>query len=152
MSDELLKALESFEWNDTKGSGQWRIHYDPKDNGSITVICDESQSTSTDPYIEVKKEMALSFIEGTKYTREYHVVNNKLELKTLTHNVYKASDARVGQLDNDSEVTLGVYFVTVKGEPDLVIDTIDVNEENQEVETQRIKEYLENNDVYKDSE
>ena len=49
------------------------------------------------------------------------------------------------------QIDEGTYFITVKGDPDLVIDTIVVNLSNKDIETQRIEEYLENNDCYKDA-
>jgi len=152
MSEELLKALETFDWKPKDNSRPWRIHYDPDNNGFITQICDETQSTSTDPYIEVKFEMARTFIEGKKYQREYHVIDNKLQFKVNEHNVFKATDTRVNQITLADDIESGVYFVTVRGEPDLVIDTIEVTADNTDAESKRIIEYLENNDVYKDSE
>tara|TARA_S200002703_G_scaffold113497_1_gene99021 strand:+ start:2792 stop:3250 length:459 start_codon:yes stop_codon:yes gene_type:complete len=152
MSDELLEAIKGFNFDEVKASKAWRIHYDPANNGSITQICDEKSSTSEYPYIEVKPTVGHQFIEGKKYQREYHVVNEKLEFRVNEHNIYKASDARVGQVTQADDIVSGVYFVTVRGEPDLVIDTMDINSENFEAEKQRLTEYLENNDVYKDSE
>ena len=152
MSEELLKALETFNWKTEDKGRLWRIHYDPDNNGFITQICDETQGTSTDPYIEVKFEMARSFIEGKKYQREYHVIDNKLQFKVNEHNVFKATDTRVNQITLADDIEAGVYFVTVRGEPDLVIDTIEVTADNTDAESKRIIEYLENNDVYKDSE
>jgi len=152
MSDELLEAIKGFNWDDSKPSKAWRIHYDPANNGSITQIGAEASTTSSDPYIEVQPNVGKLFIEGKKYTREYHVINEKLELKLNEHNIYKASDARVGQVTHTDDIVSGVYFVTVRGEPDLVIDTMEITSENFESEKQRLTEYLENNDVYKDSE
>ena len=152
MSEELEKALADFDWAESAPESKWRIHYDPNQNGYITDIVKESFSKSENPFIEVTEQLAVDFINGDKYSREYHVVNDVLTFKVSEHNTYKASDVRVGQLTKDSEIDTGVYFVTVRGEPDLVIDTIDVNEENLDLQSQTIKEYLENNDVYKDSE
>ena len=62
---------------------------------------------------------------------KYFIPDSEDKILSLLNeaNTYKASDVRVGQLTKDSEIDTGVYFVTVRGEPDLVIDTIDVNEE-----------------------
>tara|TARA_S200002703_G_scaffold61943_1_gene53832 strand:- start:404 stop:859 length:456 start_codon:yes stop_codon:yes gene_type:complete len=151
MSEELKTALQGFDWTLDPPSN-WRIHYDPAANGNIVEIVNEKFSTSELPYIEITENLATQFIDGTKYTREYKVTNAKLEFNINEHNVYKASDARVGQVTLDDEITPGVYFATVRGEPDLVIDTIEVDADNIEAETQRIMEYLKNNDIYKDSE
>ena len=152
MSEELEKALSEFDWNKRDKGNKWRIHYDPSLNGSITQIVQETFSDSKQPYIQVNEELATQFIKGTKYQREYRVVNGKLEFTVNEHNIHKASDARVGMLNADDPIDVGVYFVTVQGEPDLVIDTIEVNQDNLDAESKRIKEYLESNDVYKDSE
>ena len=152
MSEELEKALSEFDWSERYPDAKWRIHYDPSLNGSITEIVQETFSDSKHPYIELTQEQATEFIKGQKYQREYHVVNNVLTFKVNEHNIYKASEARIGLLTQDSEIQKGVYFVTVRGEPDLVIDTIEVNEDNLNAESKRIKGYLESNDVYKDSE
>jgi hypothetical protein len=151
MSEELKNALLEFDWT-LDAPSKWRIHYDPAANGNIVEIVNEKFSTSDLPYIEITENLATQFIAGTKYRREYKVINEKLEFNITEHNVYKASDARVGQLTMDDEITPGVYFATVRGEPDLVIDTIEVTADNIEAETQRIMEYLENNDIFKDSE
>ena len=152
MSEELEKALSEFDWGKRDKGTLWRIHYDPSLNGSITEIVQETFSDSKHPYIEVTEAQATEFIKGNKYQREYHVVNGKLEFKVNEHNIHKATDARIGLLSTDDPIGWGVYFVTVRGEPDLVIDTVEVNEDNIHVESKRIKEYLESNDVYKDSE
>lgn len=152
MSEELEKALTEFDWTERYPDDVWRIHYDPSLNGSITEIVQATFSKSEDPYIEVSEAQATAFIKGHKYQREYHVVNGKLEFKVTEHNIHKATDARIGLLSTDDPIGWGVYFVTVRGEPDLVIDTVEVNEDNIHVESKRIKEYLESNDVYKDSE
>jgi len=151
MSEELKTALSEFDWTLDK-PGNWRIHYDPAEDGTIVEIVNEKYSVSELPYIDISENLAVQFIKGSKYRREYRVVNGKLEFNITEHNVYKASDARVGQVTLDDEITPGVYFATVRGEPDLVIDTMEVNADNIEAETKRIKEYLENNDIYKDSE
>ena len=78
------------------------------------------------------------------------IVDGVLKLKSIDKNIYEASDKRLNQISEETEITPGVYFITVKGDADLVIDTISINEQNLEAETQRIKEYLENNDCYKD--
>ena len=52
MSEELLKAVEDFKFEDANSDPMWRIHYDPNNNGFITQITIASASTSTDPYIE----------------------------------------------------------------------------------------------------
>jgi hypothetical protein len=152
MSEELLSALGNFRWDTDDSIHVWRIYYDPASNGTITHICPENQTGYTDPYIEVTRELATSFIDSNKYQREYQVINEKLELKITEHNVHKASDARVNQITLADDIESGVYFVTVRGEPDLVIDTIEVTADNTDAESKRIIEYLENNDVYKDSE
>ena len=152
MSEELERALSTFDWHKRDKGALWRIHYDPSLNGSITEIVQETFSDSKHPYIEISETEAIKFIKGHKYQREYHVVNGKLEFIVNEHNIHKASDARVGMLNTDDPIDIGVYFVTVQGEPDLVIDTIEVNQDNLDAESKRIKEYLESNDVYKDSE
>ena len=152
MSEELQKALSEFDWTESTPDNKWRIHYDTSQNGSITDVVKEVFSTSDNPFIEVTEKIATDFIKGNKYLREYHIVNNVLTFKINEHNMYKASDARIGQLTKDSEIEIGVYFVTVQGEPDLIINTVEVNQDNLDVESKRIKEYLESNDVYKDSE
>jgi hypothetical protein len=50
----------------------------------------------------------------------------------------------------DSPIGVGTYFVTVQGDPDLIIDTVLITEQNKDVEIAKLKEYLQNNDVYKD--
>lgn len=152
MSEQLEKALANFDWNTGGKEAVWRIHYNPSLNGFITEIVQENFSESKHPYIEVTEAQATEFIKSQKYQREYHVVNGKLEFKVNEHNIHKASDARIGLLTIDDVIDPGVYFVTVQGEPDLVIDTIEVNSDNLDAESKRIKEYLKNNDVYKDSE
>ena len=149
MSKELLEALGNFEWSDAE-SKKWHLHYDPASNGSITSVGGEGQTESSDPFIEVDEVVGKEFIEGKRYLRSYHVVNGVLELKSIDKNIYEASDKRLNQISEETEITPGVYFITVKGDADLVIDTISINEQNLEAETQRIKEYLENNDCYKD--
>jgi hypothetical protein len=71
-------------------------------------------------------------------------------MKTFENNIFEASDNRLGAITKDDTIEPGVYFITVKGDPDLVIDTLEVTADNLDAESKRIKEYLENNDCYKD--
>ena len=128
----------------------WRIHYDPNNNGFITQITIASASTSTDPYIEVDEMTGKNFVAGRLYQREYHVIDGKLERRKMILDVFEASDKKVNQISMDDEITPGTYFITVKGDADLIIDTIAVTQDNLQSETERIKEYLENNDCFKD--
>jgi hypothetical protein len=128
----------------------WRIHYDPNNNGFITQITIASASTSTDPYIEVDEMTGKNFVAGRLYQREYHVIDGKLERRKMILDVFEASDKKVNQISIDDEITPGTYFITVKGDADLIIDTIAVTQDNLQSETERIKEYLENNDCFKD--
>ena len=150
MSEELLKAMEVFDWTEKDDGLLWRIHYDPHYNGKIVQIAKENQSTSDFPYIEVDALLGTEFVTGKRYQRDYHVVNDKLELMQMEHNVHAASDKRIDQLVASDNIDPGTYFITVKGDPDLVIDTVLVTEENIETESQKIQEYLQHNDVYKD--
>ena len=150
MSEELLKAIEDFKFEDTNLDPMWRIHYDPNNNGFITQITIASASTSTDPYIEVDEMTGKNFVAGRLYQREYHVIDGKLERRKMILNVFEASDKKVNQISIDDEITPGTYFITVKGDADLIIDTIAVTQDNLQSETERIKEYLENNDCFKD--
>ena len=150
MSEELLKAIEDFKFEDTNLDPMWRIHYDPNNNGFITQITIASASTSTDPYIEVDEMTGKNFVAGRLYQREYHVIDGKLERRKMILDVFEASDKKVNQISIDDEITPGTYFITVKGDADLIIDTIAVTQDNLQSETERIKEYLENNDCFKD--
>ena len=150
MSEELLKAIEDFKFEDTNLDPVWRIHYDPNNNGFITQITIASASTSTDPDIEVDEMTGKNFVAGRLYQREYHVIDGKLERRKMILDVFEASDKKVNQISIDDEITPGTYFITVKGDADLIIDTIAVTQDNLQSETERIKEYLENNDCFKD--
>ena len=150
MSEELLKAIEDFKFEDPNPDPVWRIHYDPNNNGFITQITIASASTSTDPYIEVDEMTGKNFVAGRLYQREYHVIDGKLERRKMILDVFEASDKKVNQISIDDEITPGTYFITVKGDADLIIDTIAVTQDNLQSETERIKEYLENNDCFKD--
>ena len=150
MSEELLKAIEDFKFEDPNPDPVWRIHYDPNNNGFITQITIASASTSTDPYIEVDEMTGKNFVAGRLYQREYHVIDGKLERRKMILDVFEASDKKVNQISMDDEITPGTYFITVKGDADLIIDTIAVTQDNLQSETERIKEYLENNDCFKD--
>ena len=150
MSEELLKAIEDFQFEDANPDPVWRIHYDPNNNGFITQITIASASTSTDPYIEVDEMTGKNFVAGRLYQREYHVIDGKLERRKMILEVFEASDKKVNQISIDDEITPGTYFITVKGDADLIIDTIAVTQDNLQSETERIKEYLENNDCFKD--
>lgn len=150
MSEELLKAVEDFKFEDANSDPMWRIHYDPNNNGFITQITIASASTSTDPYIEVDEMTGKNFVAGRLYQREYHVIDGKLERRKMILDVFEASDKKVNQISIDDEITPGTYFITVKGDADLIIDTIAVTQDNLQSETERIKEYLENNDCFKD--
>ena len=150
MSEELLKAIEDFKFEDTNLDPMWRIHYDPNNNGFITQITIASASTSTDPYIEVDEMTGKNFVAGRLYQREYHVIDGKLERRKMILDVFEASDKKVNQISIDDEITPGTYFITVKGDADFIIDTIAVTQDNLQSETERIKEYLENNDCFKD--
>ena len=150
MSEELLKAIEDFKFEDANPDPMWRIHYDPNNNGFITQITIASASTSTDPYIEVDEMTGKNFVAGRLYQREYHVIDGKLERRKMILDVFEASDKKVNQISIDDEITPGTYFITVKGDADLIIDTIAVTQDNLQSETERIKEYLENNDCFKD--
>ena len=150
MSEELLKAVEGFQWEDKPTTNIWRIHYDPDSNGSIVQIAQAEQSNSQMPYIEVNEQIATEFISGKRYQREYRVQDKTLKMQYFEHNIHEASDKRINRLSIDSPIGVGTYFVTVQGDPDLIIDTVLITEENKDVETTKLKEYLENNDVYKD--
>jgi len=150
MSEELLKAIEDFKFEDPNPDPVWRIHYDPNNNGFITQITIASASTSTNPYIEVDEMTGKNFVAGRLYQREYHVIDGKLERRKMILDVFEASDKKVNQISMDDEITPGTYFITVKGDADLIIDTIAVTQDNLQSETERIKEYLENNDCFKD--
>ena len=150
MCEELLKAIEDFKFEDANLDPMWRIHYDPNNNGFITQITIASASTSTDPYIEVDEMTGKNFVAGRLYQREYHVIDGKLERRKMILDVFEASDKKVNQISIDDEITPGTYFITVKGDADLIIDTIAVTQDNLQSETERIKEYLENNDCFKD--
>ena len=150
MSEELLKAVNEFKWSEEADTDIWRIHYDPNNNGFITQITIASASTSTDPYIEVDEMTGKNFVAGRLYQREYHVIEGKLERRKMILDVFEASDKKVNQISIDDEITPGTYFITVKGDADLIIDTIAVTQDNLQSESERIKEYLENNDCFKD--
>ena len=150
MSEELLKAVEDFKFEDANSDPMWRIHYDPNNNGFITQITIASASTSTDPYIEVDEMTGKNFVAGRLYQREYHVIEGKLERRKMILDVFEASDKKGNQISIDDEITPGTYFITVKGDADLIIDTIAVTQDNLQSESERIKEYLENNDCFKD--
>ena len=150
MSEELLKAVQDFKWKEELDTDIWRIHYDPDQNGFIVQIARADQSNSEMPYIEVNEHIANEFVSGKRYQREYRVQDNTLKMQYFAHNVHEASDKRIDRLTIDSPINPGVYFVTVQGDPDLIIDTVLITEENKDVETAKLKEYLENNDVYKD--
>ena len=150
MSEELLNAIEAFHWKKTPEDKQWKIHYNPKANGAITSIGQDGTTDSTDPFILVDSRIGKDFIEGKKYSRSYHVVHDTLTMKTFETNIFEASDNRLGAITKEDTIEPGVYFITVKGDPDLVIDTLEVTADNLAAESKRIKEYLENNDCYKD--
>tara|TARA_A100001015_G_scaffold206094_1_gene230438 strand:- start:33 stop:488 length:456 start_codon:yes stop_codon:yes gene_type:complete len=150
MSEELIKAVGDYKWAEDPKGTVWRIHYDPDNKGSIVQIAKEDQSQSDFPYIEINEQIAQEFIAGRRYQREYKVVDNTLQMQRFEYNIHEASDKRIDQLTKDTTIEVGTYFVTVKGDPDLVIDTVLITEENKDVESSKIKEYLENNDVYKD--
>ena len=150
MSEELLKAVEGFQWEDKPTTNIWRIHYDPDSNGSIVQIAQAEQSNSQMPYIEVNEQIATEFISGKRYQREYRVQDNTLKMQYFEHNIHEASDKRINRLSIDSPIGVGTYFVTVQGDPDLIIDTVLITEQNKDVEIAKLKEYLQNNDVYKD--
>jgi hypothetical protein len=149
MSEELLNALRDFNWT-TVSPGEYAIHYDPKRNGSITQIGAKGQTKSLDPFIIVSEKVGLEFLTGQRYRRSYHVVNEKLEMKTIQYAIHEASDKRLNAITDIADIEVGTYFITVKGDPDLIMDTVEVTSENIIAETQRIKEYLENSDCYKD--
>jgi hypothetical protein len=149
MSEELLKALGDFDWT-TVSPDEYTIHYDLKRDGAITQIGAKGQTKSSDPFITVSQKIGLEFLTGQRYRRTYHVVNKKLEMKTIQDAIYEASDKRLNAITDIADIDVGTYFITVKGDPDLIIDTIEVTSENITTESQRIKEYLENNDCYKD--
>jgi len=150
MSEELLDALKGFDWKTNPDNAKWKVHYDPKANGEITSIGKDGTTESQDPFILVDSNIGKEFIEGKRYNRSYHVVHETLTMKTMQVNVFEASDNRLGSITKDDAIEPGVYFITVKGDPDLVIDTIEVTADNLDAESKRIKEYLENNDCYKD--
>mgnify|MGYP001254287503 FL=1 len=150
MSEELLKAVEGFQWEDKPTTNIWRIHYDPDSNGSIVQIAQAEQSNSQMPYIEVNEQIATEFISGKRYQREYRVQDNTLKMQYFEHNIHEASDKRINRLSIDSPIGVGTYFVTVQGDPDLIIDTVLITDQNKDVEIAKLKEYLQNNDVYKD--
>mgnify|MGYP001441824205 FL=1 len=150
MSEELFKAMEDFDWSIKPDTMPWRIHYDPANNGRITQIGRQDHTNSQDPYIEVDAHIGQQFIAGQRYQREYHVLDGKLDKVKIVFDVNEAGDKQVNQVSSEDEITAGTYFITVKGDPDLIIDTISVTAENLEAESGRIKEYLENNDCFKD--
>ena len=150
MSEELLKAIGDFDWSIKPDTLPWRIHYNPADNGRITQIGRQDHTNSIDPYIEVDAHIGQQFIAGQRYQREYHVVDGKLEKVLVVLDVNEAGDKKVNQVSIEHEIVTGTYFITVKGDPDLIIDTISVTSENLASESERIKEYLENNDCFKD--
>ena len=78
------------------------------------------------------------------------MVDGKLEKVLVVLDVNEAGDKKVNQVSIEDEIIPGTYFITVKGDPDLIIDTISVTSENLASESERIKEYLENNDCFKD--
>ena len=78
------------------------------------------------------------------------MVDGKLEKVLVVLDVNEAGDKKVNQVSIEDEIVPGTYFITVKGDPDLIIDTISVTSENLASESERIKEYLENNDCFKD--
>ena len=98
MSEELLKAIEDFQFEDANADPVWRIHYDPNNNGFITQITIASASTSTDPYIEVDEMTGKNFVAGRLYQREYHVIDGKLERRKMILDVFEASDKKVNQI------------------------------------------------------
>ena len=150
MSEQLEKALANFDWNTGGKEAVWRIHYNPSLNGFITEIVQENFSESKHPYIKVTEAQATEFIKSQKYQREYHVKDGVIELKAVDMTWHEVSDKKVNQLGISDDVTPGTYFITVKGDPDLIIDTVLVTSDNLESEAERIKEYLVNNDVFKD--
>ena len=150
MSEELLSALNDFDWTESPNNRQWKIHYDPKLNGEITAIGGDGTTDSKDPFILVDSKIGQEFISGQRYNRSYHVVHETLTMKTIQENIFEASDNRLGQITKADDIDPGLYFITVKGDPDLVIDTVEVTAENKQSESVRIREYLENNDCYKD--
>jgi|TARA_Y100000310_G_scaffold329832_1_gene400385 hypothetical protein len=149
MSEELLKAISNFDWN-TQLLSKFKIHYNPTANGSITEIGADGQTNSGDPYIEVDAKIGLEFISGKRYKRSYHIVDGILEMRNVESAIFKASDNRLDQITDESQIDVGTYFITVKGDSNLVIDTVEVVSSNKDTQVQRIKEYLENNDCYKD--
>ena len=79
------------------------------------------------------------FIAGQRYQREYHVLDGKLDKVKIVFDVNEAGDKQVNQVSLEDEITAGTYFITVKGDPDLIIDTISVTAENLEAESGGIK-------------
>ena len=90
------------------------------------------------------------FISGARYKRQFFIQNGKLERRPVQPYGFEVSDTSLTKISSVDQIDEGTYFITVKGDPDLVIDTIVVNLSNKDIETKRIEEYLENNDCYKD--
>ena len=150
MSEELFKAIEEFDWSDTQKATKYKIHYNPDKNGVITQIGADGHTNSDDPHIEVDSIVGEEFIAGKRYNRHFHVKDKKLERRPIQASESIVSDSVLQKVTNVDQVDVGTYFITVKGDPDLVIDTVVVDLSNKEIQLEKIKEYLENNDCYKD--
>ena len=148
MSEELLKAIEEFSWDEKPQQKVWRLHYDER--GRITDVGSEDQVDSDYPYIEVDEVIGQEFISGARYKRQFFIQNGKLERRPVQPYGFEVSDTSLTKISSVDQIDEGTYFITVKGDPDLVIDTIVVNLSNKDIETKRIEEYLENNDCYID--
>jgi hypothetical protein len=149
MSEELLKAIEEFSWDQKPQQKVWRLHHDER--GRITDVGAEDQVDSSNPYIEVNEVIGKEFVSGARYKRQFYIQDGKLERRPVQPYGSEVSDTSLTKITSVDQVDEGTYFITVKGDPDLVIDTIVVNLSNKDIETQRIEEYLENNDCYKDA-
>ena len=144
MSEELLKAIEEFSWDEKPQQKVWRLHYDER--GRITDVGSEGQVDSDYPYIEVDEVIGQEFISGARYKRQFFIQNGKLERRPVQPYGFEVSDTSLTKISSVDQIDEGTYFITVKGDPDLVIDTIVVNLSNQDIETKRIEESLDNND------
>jgi hypothetical protein len=149
MSEDLLNSVEKMDWSEPS-ENTWKIHYDPNKNGEIRQVGVAGQTNSELPFIIIEEHIAKEFVSGKRYQREFHVKDGALEVKPVDMTVHEVSNKKVGQVLVGDEIIPGTYFITVKGDPDLVIDTISVTTANLDSESQRIKEYLQHNDCYKD--
>ena len=148
MSEELFKAISELNWKKKKDEKVWKLHYDEK--GRITEIGAYDQTISSDPFIEVNEVVGTEFISGARYKRQFYIKDGRLERRPIEPYGFDISDTSLTKITSADQVDEGTYFITVKGDPDLVIDTIVVNLSNKDTETKRIEEYIENNDCYKD--